>query len=177
MAMNTKRKRFAQEYVVDLNGTAAAERAGYRSTRAKQTACDLLADPDVQAYVQELREAQAKRCEITADMVLAEYAKLAFLDPRRFFDDYGNLLPVHQLSADVAAALAGMDVAMERVGFDDEGKPILGQIRKIKFSDKKGALDSVARCLGMFKDKMEVTVNDSLAERIQRAKERAGAAD
>jgi len=155
MALNPKRKRFAQEYLKDLVGSDAAVRAGYSPGRAKQTASDLLADPDVQAYVAKLQAERAKRCEITADMVLAEYAKLAFLDPRKFFDEHGNLIDIHKLPAEVAAALAGMDVSVERVGEGEQGKPQFAMVRKIKFVDKKGTLDSLARHLGMFIDKVE----------------------
>jgi len=160
MALTKRRKRFAQEYIVDLVGSDAAVRAGFSESRAKQTAYELLNDPDVQAYVAKLQAERSKRCEVTADMVLDEYAKLAFLDPRQFFDENGNLLDVHKLPPDVAAALAGMDVVMERMGEDEKGKPVYAAVRKIKFVDKKGALDSVARCLGMFKDKMDHTSSD-----------------
>jgi len=156
MALTAKKKRFAQEYVVDLNGTAAAIRAKYPERSARSRASKLLAEPEIQAYVQQLQAEKAKRCAIDADRVLAEYGKLAFLDPRRFFDEAGNLIPVHQLPPDVAAALAGMDVVMERVGEDEKGKPLYAAVRKVKFADKKGALDSVARHLGMFIDRHQV---------------------
>lgn len=174
MALTARQKRFAQEYVKDLIGSEAAMRAGYSPKRAKQTSRDLLTDPAVQGYVAKLQAEKAKRCEIEADRVLAEYAKLAFLDPRKFFDEHGNLIPIPKLPPEVAAALAGMDVTTERVGYDEEGKPQFAAVRKIKFADKKGALDSVARCLGMFKDKMELSVDESLAEQVRRATERSG---
>jgi len=158
--LNPKRAAFVREYLVDLNGTQAAIRAGYSKKTARQQADQLLSNLDVRAAVQKGQSDRSKRLEITADMVTREYAKLAFLDPRKFYDESGRLIDVHQLPAEVAAALAGMEVVVERTGFDEDGKPQFSQVRKIKFSDKKGALDSLARSLGMFVDKVDHTSSD-----------------
>ena len=77
-----------------------------------------------------------------------EYAKISFFDPRRLYDGSGKLLPVHELDADVAAAIGGVDVAERSLG--DDGSEFT---KKIKFIDKKGALDSLAKHLGMFSEK------------------------
>lgn len=179
MALAVKYARFVEEYLVDLNATEAYVRSGGRSRgkAANVTACRWMARQDVQKAIQAGVTKRTERTEITQDMVLAEYAKLAFLDPRRFFDEHGNLIDIHKLPADVAAALSAMDVTVERTGEDEEGKPQFAMVRKIKFADKKGALDSVARHLGMFNDKLEVTVNESLAERVRKAKERVGGSE
>lgn len=174
---NDRRLEFVRQYLVDLCAAKAAVRAGYSKRRAGPTGTRLMQDHGIQKAIAEAMAERSKRTQITQDMVLAEYAKLAFLDPRRFFDESGNLIDVHKLPADVAAALGAMDVTVEKVGEDEEGKPRFAMIRKIKFADKKGALDSVARCLGMFKDKVEVTVKESLAERVRKAKERVGGSE
>ena len=157
MALAAKYARFVEEYLVDLNATEAYVRSGgkARGKAANVMGCRWIAREDVQKAVQAGIAKRSERTGITQDMVLAEYAKLAFLDPRRFFDEHGNLIDVHKLPADVAAALGAMDVTVEKVSEDENGKPQYAMVRKIKFADKKGALDSVARCLGMFKDKIE----------------------
>ena len=114
-----------------------------------------LTKPDIASAIESAMKARSERTEITQDRVLAEYAKLAFLDPRRFYDENGGLIPVPLLPADVAAALSGMEVSVER-GHGEDG-PTFADVKKIKFVDKKGALDSVARHLGMFIDRSEVT--------------------
>ena len=91
MALNDKQRRFAEEYLIDLNATQAAIRAEYSEKTAYSQGQRLLKNDEVQALVQELMAARAKRTEITADNVLAELAKHAFLDPKSFFDDSGNL--------------------------------------------------------------------------------------
>ena len=145
--------RFVNEYLIDLNATQAAIRAGYSKKTAKVTGAENLTKPDIQAFLSERMKARERRTEITQDRVLAEYAKLAFLDPRRFYDEHGALKPVHLLDADVAAALVGVDVVDS---FDKESEAVT-TTKKIKFVDKKGALDSVARHLGMFVDRREVS--------------------
>jgi phage terminase small subunit len=157
--LTEKQKRFCAEYLVDLNATAAYKRAGYagQGNTAEVNASKLLRTAKVCTEIAAQQKRLQEKTGITQERVLAEYAKLAFLDPRRFYDDGGALIPVHSLPADVAAALAGMEVTVARSGTDEDGKPEYEDVKKIKFIDKKGALDSIARHLGMFVDKTELS--------------------
>lgn len=84
--MRDKIKRFCEEYIIDLNGTQAAIRAGYNNGKsAEVTACRHLQRPDVLAYIAKLKEKQSKRLEITADNVLEQYRRLAFADINDFY--------------------------------------------------------------------------------------------
>lgn len=157
MSLTPKQTQFVAEYLVDLNATQAAIRAGYSAKTANEQGARLLANVSLRAALQDAMKARSARTEVTADRVLAEYAKLAFLDPRRFYDANGGLIPVPLLPADVAAALSSMEVTVERSQGEDG--PTFADVKKIKFADKKGALDSVARHLGMFLDKVEHTGN------------------
>lgn len=163
MALTARQRRHAAEYIIDLRADLSALRAGYSESWARKLAAISLAKPEMAAEVARLMAAREERTQVTQDRVVAEYAKLAFLDPRRFFDEGGNLIPIHELPADVAAALAGVDVVETKVGTDGDGKPVFAPVRKIKLAEKKGALDSLARHLGMFTDKVEhtgeVTIN------------------
>ncbi len=177
--LSPRHERFCQEYLRDLIGTQAAIRAGYSTKGASVIASNLLRNSKIQSRVAQLKDLQAKRLEVTADRVLKEYAKLAFLDIRKAFDADGNLKAISELDDDTAAAVAGID--FEEVF--DRGKRAgvaIGRIHKIKLSDKKGALDSIAKHLGMFIDKTELTgkdgsaidvnVMDAVAERVRLAK-------
>lgn len=163
MALTPKQMRFADEYLIDLNATAAYKRAGYsgQGNAAESMASQLLSNIKVSAYIQTRMKDREKRTEITQDMVLAEWAKLAFLDPRRFYDADGGLIPIQKLPAEVAAALAGVELTTERSKGEE---PTVSDVSKIKFIDKKGALDSVARHLGMFNDKLELNLKKSAAD-------------
>jgi phage terminase small subunit len=146
MTLTAKQQQFVNEYLVDLNATKAAIRAGYSTNRADAMGHENLRKPEIAHAVEEAMKARSDRTEVTADRVLAEYAKLAFLDPRRFYDANGGLIPVPLLPADVAAALSSMEVSTERN--KDSENPTFADVTKIKFSDKKAALDSVARHFG-----------------------------
>jgi len=67
-----RRARFAQEYLVDLNATQAAVRAGYSPRTAGSQASDLLKKPEIQAAIQVAMNERAQRVGVTADEVLAE---------------------------------------------------------------------------------------------------------
>lgn len=146
-----KKRLFVQEYIIDFNATQAAIRAGYSRKTAYSQGQRLLKDVEIQAKIQAEQSKRSKRTKITQDKVLKEYAKLAFLDPRQFYNENGDLLAVPDLPKDVAAALSGMDVI---TSFNKDSESV-DTIKKIKFSDKKAALDSVAKHLGMFSDKAE----------------------
>jgi len=165
--LTPKQERFVEEYLVDLNATQAAIRAGYSDKLANTNAPKLLQNTAIAAAIQSARAALSARTEITQDRVLKEYARLAFLDPRKLFDNTGAPLAIHQLDDDTAAAIAGLDVV--QVGNAEVG---VGDVLKYKLCDKKGALDSVARHLGMFNDKLDLKVTDALADRLARARKR-----
>lgn len=155
--ITAKQKAFVDEYLIDLNATQAAIRAGYSAANADKIGHELLGKTRVAEYLALRMKAREQRTEITQDRVLQEFAKLAFLDPRRFYNEKGGLIPVHELDADVAAALSSMEIVQQRAGMDADGNQAFEDVKKIKFIDKKGALDSVARHLGMFNDKVQMT--------------------
>ena len=158
--LDNKENAFVQEYIIDFNVERAAVSAGYSKTVAHTKAYQWVSNgkikPHVFNAVIKAIDKRSKRTEITQDRVLEEYAKLGFLDPRQFYDDSGVLIPIHLLSADVAATLTGMDVS---TATNKDGDSI-DTLKKIKFADKKAALDSVAKHLGMFIERHEHTGKD-----------------
>jgi len=152
MALTPKQSLFVQEYLIDLNATQAAIRAGYSEKTAYAIGEQNLKKLEIANSIKEALEKRSARTEITQDRVLKEYARLAFLDVRKLYDDNGNLLHVTDLDDDTAAAIAGLEIAREggpaRKNNDEDSSPTY--IHKYKLADKRGALDSVARHLGMF---------------------------
>lgn len=67
-----KHERFCQEYLIDLNGTQAAIRAGYNERSAASQASALLRNPNILARVGELRKEQRERLALNADFVVLE---------------------------------------------------------------------------------------------------------
>lgn len=70
MSLTPKQEKFAAEYLIDLNATQAAIRAGYSKRTAKQIGTENLSKPDLKAYLQERMKARQERTQIDADIVL-----------------------------------------------------------------------------------------------------------
>lgn len=77
MALNEKQKRFCEEYLIDLNATQAAIRAGYSEKTAKQIASENLSKPDLQDYISELRKEQAEKTKIDIQWVLNRFKDIS----------------------------------------------------------------------------------------------------
>lgn len=76
MALTKKQKAFIQEYLVDLNATQAAIRAGYSVKTATKIASENLTKPDIQKAVQAALKAREKRTEVTQDYVIAKLREI-----------------------------------------------------------------------------------------------------
>ena len=156
MGLTAKQRCFVAEYLKDLNATQAAIRAGYSKKSAGTLSQQLLAKKHVSEAIREAIEAREKRSEITSDRVLREYARLSFsniVDAVSWdqfdysVDKEGNpvvtgglkIIPSEELSRDVTAAIQEISQTKD------------GTI-KVKFHDKKGALENLAKHLGIQPD-------------------------
>jgi phage terminase small subunit len=153
--MNPRRARFVQEYLVDLNATQAAARAGYSKRTSNEQGARLLADVSVRSAIEKAMAERSRRTEITSDRVLKELARIAFFDPRRLFNDAGDPLSITELDDDTATVIAGLDVHEEFEGSGEDRRSI-GFVKKWKLADKVAALTLSMRHLGMLKDKVEL---------------------
>src|SRR5262245_11477225 len=89
--LNAKQAKFVEEYLVDLNGEQAASRAGYSEASARQIANENLTKPYIAAAVEEALADRQRRCEVTADRVLLELARIGYADIRQLFEADGRL--------------------------------------------------------------------------------------
>jgi len=141
-------KRFAEEYVIDLNGAAAYSRAGYRAKNENSAAAGastLLRNPNVAAYVQALTARRSHSTGITAERVLQELARLAFSDVRSVmtFSTGGvKLKASDELDDDAAAAIS--EVSETRGEFNSS--------TKVKMHNKVQALKLLAQHTGLLGD-------------------------
>lgn len=165
MSLTPKQKRFVAEYLVDLNATAAAKRAGYSEKTACEQAARLLANVKVQTAVQEAKQARQERTEITQDMVLRETAKLAFFDIRKMFGKDGKPLNISDLDADTAAALVGLDVQ----DIADNDGDYVGFVKKYKMADKLKALELLGKHLGTWEPKDDGPKDESEEDDLSRS--------
>lgn len=145
MALSEKHKRFADQYLLLQNATQAYK-AVY-GTKSDNTAAvngnALLRNTKVKEYISQRQEKLSNKLQITQEMVLEGYRKLAFYDVRKFFEEDGNLIDVIKLDDETAFALSGIDVTEEKTM-----NVITGYTKKIKLSDRRSALDSICKVLG-----------------------------
>lgn len=151
--LTPKQQCFVDEYLVDLNATQAAIRAGYSQKTANEQAARLLANVSVQAAIQAAMKSRQERTELTQDMVVKELARIAFGDPRKVMT-WGpsgvKLRDSKSLTDDEAAIVSEVS----------ESVTAAGGTLKLKTHDKVGALKLLGEHLGMFKQRVELTGKD-----------------
>lgn len=136
--LTAKQKAFCQEYLVDLNATQAAIRAGYSEDTARSIGCENLTKPDIQDFISQLQKERSERTQITADMVVQELAKIGFSDARNIVDDDNRLKKPSEWDDNLAGAISSIE-------FGD----VTG-MHKVKMWDKNAALEKLAKHLGMY---------------------------
>ena len=145
--MTKKQKRFIEEYLIDLNATQAAIRAGYSPDTAKSIGSENLTKPDIQARIAKAMAERSRRTGVNADRVVMELAKIAFVNANDVIDPDTATVRADALPEDTAAM---QSVKVKTFGED-------GLEREIKMADKLKALELLGRHLGMFKDKVELS--------------------
>lgn len=155
MALTPKQARFVAEYLIDLNGKQAAIRAGYKPSNAESTASTLLSTPKVSQAVAELQAKQLQKAKLTGEMVKERLRLLAFQDIRQLFDAAGNLRPIHTLSDDAAAMVAGMEVIIKNA---EAGDGVTDRVHKVKVVDPVKPLEMLAKHFGLVTERVDVRV-------------------
>lgn len=154
MKLTEKQKRFADEWLIDMNGTAAAIRAGYSVKSAEVTASKLLRNPKVRTYIDERMAEHSRRTGVTQERIIRELARIAFLDPTQLVDmDTAELLS--DAAVDDRAAIASVKV-----------KTMSGETemieREVRFADKIKALELLGKRFGMWVDRQQVDVQGAV---------------
>lgn len=170
--LTPKQARFVEEYLIDLNATQAAIRAGYSSRSANEQAAQLLGKPHIKTAIEAGRAARSEETKIDAAWVLKRLAAEAEADVADIYGDDGELLPLKQWPKIWRQGLvAGMDVEEIEV----EGVKV-GLIRKVKISDRVRRLELIGKHVGVqaFQENIQVGGVEQLADRIARAKAKAG---
>lgn len=146
--MTNKQKHFCEEYLIDLNATQAAIRAGYSARSAHSIATENMQKPAVRARIDEALATRSKRTGVNADRVVRELARVAFVNPSDVIDMESATLKDDATEDDTAAVAS---VKVKTIPTAD-GQ---GMEREIKMADKLKALELLGKHLGMFTDKVE----------------------
>lgn len=156
-ALTPKQAAFVREYLIDLNATQAAIRAGYSQKTANEQGARLLANVSVRFDLNLAMKERGERTKITGDRVLMEIERLAMFDPKDLTQLTGPR-DIADLPEDIRRAIVGW-------GWDKNGN------FTVKMAKEK-ALEMLGRHHKLFTDKIEVDVTASLADRIKEARER-----
>lgn len=177
MSLTAKQQRFVEEYLIDLNATQAAIRAGYSAKTAEQQGHQLLKKTLVAEAVAEARAKLSERAEITQDMVLRELAKIGFSDIRKAVRWASNVAvaapderSLDEIMEDglgeIRHAVTNQVELIDSADIDDDTAAAISEIAqtdrgglKVKLHDKRAALVDLGRHLGLFKDGASVVVN------------------
>ena len=130
---------------------------------------------DVIIEIERRRNLLRRETEITEARVIAELGKIAFAslgDLLEIQEDGSAWIDMAAITEDQKAALAQYDVETYQELGDEEHPVHVVKKSKIKFHDKKAALDSLARIMGMNNDKLAVTVGLTLSDKVQQARQR-----
>ena len=156
-----KQELFCQEYIVDLNATQAAIRAGYSEGTAGSIGFENLTKPEIQERIQDLKSERARRTQVTQDRVIRELAKIGFQQPEKFFKVVDGQPKIDMSNVDEFDWASVRSVTNKtKVFTDKDGQETQQDEVKVDLADKKAALDSLGRHTGAFVDRTETLVID-----------------
>lgn len=194
--LNNKQTQFCREYLVDINATQAAIRAGYSVRSADRIGSRLMSKDEVKLFIKKLMVKQVKRTEVKADDVIKEYAAIGFVDIK---DYYTTLYMIHYVKSDdrkgnrvlrkYGSELTSTEYnkvslrhkiyysAVERLIPIEEltslQRSAIASIsydkrgnKILKLYNKQSSLDSLGKHLGMFIDRKEVEHSGVIMKRI-----------
>ena len=148
--LNDRQEKFCREYLLDLNATQAAIRAGYSETSAGTIGSENMQKHAIVARIQELADKRNARLEITTDRILAEYARIGFASVGTFTsvtsagDPYMDLSKVGD---DDWAAISEVQTEDYVDGRGEDARSV--KKVKVKMHDKLRALDAMAKHVGI----------------------------
>jgi len=152
LPLTAKQARFVAEYLVDLNATQAAIRAGYSAKTAQEQGSRLLSHVMVAEAVKAGKAKQLEQADLTAIRVLEEYRRLGFSDVGDIFDEQGRLKPIKQLPPAVRAAIASVKATKKNL---TAGDGVTEDVVEVKLWDKLKALNDLAKHFGLLEEQVQ----------------------
>ena len=150
MALTAKQKVFIEEYLIDLNATQAAIRAGYSPDTAGAIGNENLKKPEIRARIDKAMAERSRRTGINQDRILIELARIGLINPDKLIN-FTEATVKEDASEDDMAAIASVKV---KIIPTDDGNIVE---REIKMYDKIKALELCGKHLGMFTDNIKLT--------------------
>lgn len=148
--LSEQRQRFVDEYLIDLNGTQAAIRAGYSVKTAQEQSSRLLSNVMVQEAISKAMAERSKRTGINQDRVVLELAKMALVKMTDIVNSRGE----------IKASATDDDLAcIESIKYKESESDTGSSVeREVKIASKIKALELLGKHLGMWNDKLDVNI-------------------
>ena len=149
--MTEKQQRFVDEYLIDLNTTQAAIRAGYSVKTANEQGAQNLAKVSIQQAIAEQMADRSRRTGVNQDRIVLELARIAFAKITDIVDSEGK----------IKSTATDDDLAcIESVKYKGSESETSSSVeREVKLSSKLKALELLGKHLGMWNDKLDVNVS------------------
>ncbi|MDI9222135.1 terminase small subunit [Pantoea sp. EA-12] len=141
--LTPKQEMFCREYLIDLNATQAAIRAGYSKKTARASGCENLTKPNIAEQIARLKSGRNERTEIDADYVLRRLVEIDEMDVLDILKDDGGLKMVHEWPKVWRTTLSGLDVLTTVINFDETTTENI--LKKIKWPDKVKNLELLGK--------------------------------
>lgn len=152
--LNERQQRFVDEYLIDLNATQAAIRAGYSARTADVIGCENLTKPNIQKAISERMAERSKRTGVNQDRVVLELAKIAFVKMTDIVDHQGRIKS--SATEDDLACIESMKYKRSESGIGSSVE------REVKISPKLKALELLGKHLGMWNDKLDLNITSPI---------------
>lgn len=147
--LTAKQEAFCNEYLIDLNASAAARRAGYSEETAGAIGWENLQKPEIQDRLTELRKKLDKDNDGLIQQVIDELKKVGFSNIQDFIESGNSIKDLTQVDTGKAAAVASIKKSVTTFG-DGEGNEGEKTVVEFKLWDKLSALEKLGRHLGIF---------------------------
>lgn len=144
MALTDKQEMFCREYLIDLNATQAAIRAGYSERTAPTIASENLIKPNVQKRIAELKSQRNEEVSIDAAYVLRRLRDIDQMDVIDILNDDMSIKPITAWPKIWRQFLSGFDIAEMTTGSGDD-RVVAGILKKIKWPDKVRNLELLGK--------------------------------
>jgi len=172
--LTLRQRRFVDEYLIDLNATRAAIRAGYSENSAKQIGSRLLTNDDIMHYIEERTRAISEKSIVDAAWLLDHLCAIATASIGDIIDDNNRFLPVKQWPLIWTQMVNGLDIkqAINRNG-EQVGEPVMSELSKIKTMDRGAVLDKIGKHISVQAfSETKATIVEGRTEAIAAALER-----
>jgi len=174
-SLTPKQRRFVEEYLLDMNATQAAIRAGFSERTANQQGPRLLEHPAIMAAIDAAKIKRSEKLEVDAEWMLQRLVAEAEADLADLYDQNNNLKQIENWPEIWRQGLvAGVEIEALFAGYG-ENRIQIGEVKKLKLSDRVRRLELIGKHVRVnaFQEVVQHKGLDGLAERLDRAAKRA----